>query len=172
MSFFQKLLHKQPAPTRPHFEHLEPMLTFLAGIGLPVREEHFREKSFLPGILIRNGQLVIDRARLLYPGDVLHEAGHLAVTPADQRPGLQADIAASNPERAGDELAVQLWSYAASLHLSIPPEVVFHPAGYKGDADWLLGQYQRGSYPGLPLLAWMGLTTNEGFPAMTRWVRA
>ena len=147
------------------------MLAFLAGIGLPVREEDFQETSFLPGILIRNGQLVIDRARLLYPGDILHEAGHLAVAPADQRPGLQADIAASNPERAGDELAVQLWSYAACRHLGIPAAVVFHPDGYKGAADWLVGQYQSGSYPGLPLLAWMGLTTNEGFPAMTRWLR-
>jgi len=52
--------------------------TFLVSIGLPVRTGAVPGPSFLPGIAIEHGVLVFDEDRLLYPGDLLHEAGHLA----------------------------------------------------------------------------------------------
>nr|WP_262907764.1 hypothetical protein [Hymenobacter sp. BT770] len=143
----------------------------MADIGLETRETRLRSPGFLPGLLIDNGRLLIDPARLQHPGDVLHEAGHLAVTPAAERAALHGDITALHPERAGDELAVMLWSYAACRHLGLPPEAVFHPGGYHGQSAWLLDNFRRGEFLGLPLLAWMGLTTAADFPAMTRWLR-
>lgn len=107
-----------------------------------------------------------------HPGDVLHEAGHLALTPAAERASLHGNVAESQPERAGDELAVMLWSYAACRALELPPEVVFHPTGYHGQSAWILDNYRQHRFVGLPLLASMGLTTPEAFPGMTRWVRA
>lgn len=152
-------------------DYLARMLEFLTSIGLPVRETSFEQPSFLPGLLIDKGELLLDRARLLYPGDVLHEAGHIAVTVAAERPLLGADVIENNPQKAGEELAVLLWTYAACRHLDIPPIVVFHPEGYKGQSEWLIDVFTNGQYMGLPLLVWMGMTTTDGFPAMTRWLR-
>ncbi len=152
-------------------DYLDRMLEFIASIGLPVRETSFEKTGFLPGLLIEKGELLLDRARLLYPGDVLHEAGHIAVTVAAERPLLGANVTENQPEKEGDELAVLLWTYAACRHLAIPPEVVFHPEGYKGQSEWLTKSFSDGQYLGLPLLMWMGLTTAEGFPTMTRWLR-
>lgn len=152
-------------------DYLRQILGFLTSIGLPVRETSFDKPGFLPGLLIEKGELLLDRTRLLYPGDVLHEAGHLAVTAAAERPLLGANVTENHPEKDGDELAVLLWTYAACRHLGVPPVVVFHPDGYKGQSEWLIDTFAKGQYIGLPLLAWMGLTTSDGFPAMTRWLR-
>lgn len=151
--------------------YLNQMLEFLAGIGITVRETAFEKTGFLPGLLIENGELLLDRARLLYPGDVLHEAGHIAVTAAAERPLLGANVTENHPEKEGEELAVLLWTYAACQALAIPPAVVFHPAGYKDQSEWLIASFDSGQYIGLPLLVWMGMTTTDGFPQMMRWLR-
>ena len=70
---------------------VESMISFLNGIGLSVRTSEISEPSFLPGIAIRRGVLVIDELRLLYPGDLLHEAGHLALLPPESRAEISAD---------------------------------------------------------------------------------
>lgn len=160
------------APAPDSFQYLDRILRFLDSIGLPVRETSFDKPGFLPGLLIEKGELLLDRARLLYPGDVLHEAGHIAVTVAAERPLLGANVTENHPEKEGEELAVLLWTYAACRQLDIPPVVVFHPYGYKGSSEWLIKSFTSGQYMGLPLLVWMGLATTEGFPAMTRWLRA
>lgn len=158
----------RPAPPSPL---LAPMRAFLAEIGLETQEARLRGPTFLPGLLISQGRLLIDPARLQHPGDVLHEAGHLALTPAAERPALHGNVAESQPEREGDELAVMLWSFAACQALALPPEVVFHPHGYKDQSAGILANYRRSHFPGLPLLVWMDLTTPDTFPRMTRWLR-
>ena len=59
---------------------LDQMYAFLAEIGIPVSETTLSQSTFVPGILIDQGRLLVDPAKLLYPGDLLHEAGHIAVT--------------------------------------------------------------------------------------------
>ena len=44
--------------------------------------------SVLPGITIEAGTLIIDAGKLLYPGDILHEAGHLATASPEVREGM------------------------------------------------------------------------------------
>ena len=62
------------------------IVRFLVEIGLEVRAETIEEETFLPGILIQDGVILVDEARLTHPGDLLHEAGHLAtVTPKKRR---------------------------------------------------------------------------------------
>ncbi|RSK48764.1 hypothetical protein [Hymenobacter rigui] len=160
----------RPAAASP--AQVDPLLAFVQEIGLAVREAPLRQLTFLPGLLIAEGQLVVDRRRLLYAGDILHEAGHLAVTTAAERPTLGGNITENNPEKEGEEMAVLAWTYAACHHLNLSPAVVFHPAGYKGQSEWLIQQFESGSYLGLPLLVWMGLTTQSDFPRMHRWLRA
>jgi hypothetical protein len=145
----------------------DPIVAFLEAVGLTVRSEQIAEPTFLPGIAVRQGVLTFDPERLLYPGDLLHEAGHLAVMPADER------AAANGP--AGDdpglEMAAIAWSWAAAREIGIAPSVVFHPAGYKGGSDSILENFTTGNYFGVPLLELFGLTGKGEFPSMRRWLR-
>ena len=150
---------------------LPAMRRFLAEIGIETEEVALPDGTFLPGLLIDQGRLLIDPARLLYPGDMLHEAGHLAVASAQERPRMSGNVMENQPEREGEELAAMLWSYAACQALGLPAEAVFHPAGYHGQSTWILDNYRQGTYIGLPLLVWMGLTTTDAFPRLTRWLR-
>ena len=153
---------------------LQRILTFLHEIGLVVEERTLEEATFLPGILVEKGALVIDRAKLRYPGDLLHEAGHVAVAEPSRRSELNADLQSDD----GEEMAAIAWSYAAAQHIGIDPSVVFHPHGYKGGSASLLANFQAGRYMGVPLLQWYGLTwENENedgtavYPCMRRWLR-
>jgi hypothetical protein len=63
----------------------ERLADFVRGIGIDVRPAQLPGPTFLPGIDVRDGILLIEEQRLAYPGDVLHEAGHLAVTDPAER---------------------------------------------------------------------------------------
>ncbi len=52
---------------------------FLNQAGIPFQETAIEINTFLPGIRIEAGKLEIDRNKLKYPGDILHEAGTLGV---------------------------------------------------------------------------------------------
>jgi hypothetical protein len=154
---------------------LERILTFLTRIGIGVRERPLPATTFVPGILVEAGGLVIDREKLSYPGDLLHEAGHLAVVVPSARATLNDDLK-SGP---GKEMAAIAWSYAAARHIGIDPAVVFHPAGYKGGAQSLLENFNAGRYLGVPMLQWYGLTRERDdgsgaavYPAMSDWLRS
>ncbi len=153
---------------------LERILAFLAEIGIPVREGSLPDQTFVPGIFIERGALVIDRAKLAYPGDLLHEAGHIAVVPPAERAGLNDNLTTG----PGEEMAAIAWSYAAALHIGIDPAVVFHPHGYKGGSQSLLDNFAAGHYLGVPLLQWYGLTRERDdgsaaavYPKMDGWLR-
>lgn len=157
--------------------------TFLKEIGLEVEPAVCLEDTFLPGIQVCAGRLLIDEAKLLYPGDILHEAGHLAVLPRAQR--SQADGQIATPaEFAADadllEAAAIAWSYAASLRVGLDPAVVFHPHGYRGNSAALLLGFQLGVSPGATTLAAAGMTLLDeqaraqgvpAYPHMSKWLR-
>ena len=44
---------------------VDPLLAFVRSIGLEVREARLRQPTFLPGLLLEAGALVVDRRRLL-----------------------------------------------------------------------------------------------------------
>lgn len=148
---------------------------WLRQIGLGVRLEPLGTDTFLPGVTMEPGGLIVDPERLLYPGDLLHEAGHLAIMLPEQR----ASTGSNAGSDMGDEIAAQTWSYAAAIHLGLAPEIVFHATGYKGSADTLIQVYRDGK-AGVPLLQWMGLTLDRmraaaastpPYPHMIRWLR-
>jgi len=139
---------------------------FLTAIGLSIRAGEIPAQTVLPGIHVEEGGLVVDEQRLTYPGDLLHEAGHLAVIPAARRLSLAGDTG----DDGGEEMAAIAWSYAAVLHIGIPPSVVFHPAGYRGASQSILENFSQGHYFGVPYLVWIGLTGTD-YPRMTRWLR-
>lgn len=152
----------------------ERLATFVRGIGIDTRAATLSEQTFLPGLDIRHGAILVDEERLSYPGDILHEAGHLAVAdPAERR-------APTLSPTDGDEIATLAWSYAALRHLDLDPEIVFHPGGYKGGGASLIENFTAGRYLGVPLLQYYGMTVEprraaergvEPFPHMLRWLR-
>jgi len=153
---------------------LEKIFRFFDEIGINYNLTKIETVTFLPGIQIRNGQLQIDLQQLKYPGDLLHEAGHIAVTKEAERTALNDNVIENNAEKTGDEMAVLIWSFAAARKIGLPSEIVFHEDGYKGEAKWLAEHFESGNYIGLPLLQWMGLTDAEGensFPQMKAWLR-
>ena len=151
------------------------ILEFVRAIGLPVVLGEVEADSFLPGISIAHGGLRIDPSRLQYPGDLLHEAGHLAMLPATERHLCDGRL----PVEGGQEMGAMAWSYAAALHLGLDAAVVFHDDGYKGDAASLLDNFRQGHYLGVPYLQWMGLSWEshqaaargeKAYPYMRRWL--
>ena len=156
---------------------------FVRSIGIEVNFDTITEETFLPGILISNGRLIIDTDQLLYPGDILHEAGHIAAMPAAERNSLRGNIGMvkNASEALGEEMMAIAWSYAACVTIGIPPEIVFHEHGYKGASQWYIQQYTSGNYLSLPLMQWAGFcydtvkATEHGalpYPHMIKWMRA
>lgn len=140
---------------------------FLENVGLPVRFCEITAPTFLPGIAVDQGVLTIDQRRLLHPGDLLHEAGHLALL----RPGERAIAHGHLGTDGGFEMAAIAWSWAAARHLRLDPAVVFHEAGYRGGARALRENFLAGRYIGVPLLVWAGLTTAAAYPVLSTWLR-
>jgi len=152
----------------------ERLADFVREIGIDVRPAQLPDTTFLPGLDIRDGMILVDEERLAYPGDLLHEAGHLAVTDAAERgaPTLSPSD--------GDEMAAIAWSYAAAKHLDIDPAIVFHPHGYRGSSQAFVENFSAGRTFGQPLLQYYGMTFEPrhaalngviAFPHMLRWLR-
>jgi len=154
---------------------LQHIVGFLRDIGLRVEQRTLAADTILPGISLDDGILVFDPDRVAYPGDLLHEAGHLAVMPAAER----ANLGSNAGQDARDEMGAIAWSYAATVFLRLPPEIVFHDAGYKGLAGAIREAFGSGRYIGVPLLEWRGLTDFAApgamnsamrYPVMKKWL--
>lgn len=152
------------------------LAAFVNSIGLRVEPAEIAEDTFLPGLRISNGTILIDEARLSYPGDILHEAGHLAVTPAEKRNTLYGNAGAD----PGEEMMAIAWSYAAAIHMGVDPAVVFHAHGYKGGSQAILKNFAAGRYVGVPVLEWLGMAAGAKtarelnvppYPHMLKWLR-
>jgi len=148
------------------------IIAFIESIGIEVATKSI-PSSFLPGVTIEQGTLFFDPERLLHCGDLLHEAGHIAVTAPEER------FRAVDPD-AGLEMAAIAWSWAALKHLELPADVVFHEGGYRGASQSIIEAFQTGPGFGVPLLEWVGMTATgqraeeagvAPFPHMLRWVR-
>ncbi|OYQ33540.1 hypothetical protein CHU95_14220 [Niveispirillum lacus] len=190
-----------------HPEALEPIVTFLRDIGIGVEFGPGAQNGFLPGVNIHAGVIHVDPETLVGSGDLLHEAGHIAIMPRRFHAQLGSDLEAdthrviaqevgegipSDPILAAPlqqgELMAQAWSYAAALHIGVPPACVFFPGSYKHHE--YEGQHpmerwiESGSHFGLRALATVGMTGYAGlfalmgadntlppFPVMSRWVQ-
>jgi hypothetical protein len=166
-----------PFETTSMHDHTDQIIAFLGQIGIRVVDGDVAPTAFLPGIDVVNGGLVIDRAQLIHPGDLLHEAGHIAVLEPERRACASGTVEGGGAE----EMAAIAWSWAALLHLSLPPDVVFHAEGYRGGAQSIIENFTDGRFFGVPWLAYCGLTRERYdptcpeaavFPKMQRWLRA
>lgn len=154
------------------------IIEFIKKIGIQIEFCTINNDTFLPGLRIENGVLQIDKNKLSYIGDTLHEAGHIALMSVAQRKVLSGALEGQNDAEA-NEMAVIAWTYAACLEIGIDPAIVFHADGYKGGGENILQNFRNGQYFGVPILEWYGLTerVNESqkntisFPKMVAWIR-
>jgi hypothetical protein len=153
---------------------------FLLDIGLKVKSQSLGTESFLPGIRIEAGEMIVDESKLNYPGDLLHEAGHLALAPPHLRRLLDDKVELPGFNMDAIEAGTIAWSYAAGLHLDLAPDDVFHE-GYRHDGlESLLTNFAMGVYLGANVLEDAGMTATgsraadlgvEPYPKMLKWVR-
>jgi hypothetical protein len=153
---------------------------FLVTIGIEIVRAPLPDTTFLPGILLSDGTLTVDPERMRYPGDLLHEAGHLAVLP----PALRGRFGDAEPpeelDMGGLEVQASAWAYAAAVHLGLDPAVVFHNGGYAGHSLGLLRSFSLGVYYGVGDLQAAGMSATPAraaqlgvapYPHMIRWMR-
>ncbi len=161
-------------------EQLEKCIVFLNRIGIKTAFRVLGPGNILPGLSVENGCIIIDMEALKYPGDILHEAGHIAVVPSVDRQTLNAAAIEKRKDREAEEMMAIAWSYAACVYLDLDPGFVFHDGGYKGGGSHLAGIFKDKHYIGLPMLQWIGLATDEksaaalqtpAYPHMTKWLR-
>jgi hypothetical protein len=162
----------------------EPLTTaiaeFLRAIGIDIEARELSDGTFLPGVALDRGRLLVDESRLTYPGDLLHEGGHAAVAPAAARAQLTGSVEVPGIDMGELEVAVVPWSYAAALAIGIPPAEVFHAGGYRGRSEGILATFAAGVYPGVHLLEASRMTATgpraaalgvPPYPHMIRWLR-
>lgn len=152
---------------------------FLTEIGIEVKHAGINDQTFLPGILVENGKILVDETKLTYPGDLLHEAGHLALAPALLRSSLSGEVVLPGVKMEPVEVGTMAWSYAAALYLQLDPKVVFHDGGYGGASESLLANFGLGVYLGVNVLQEAGLAVIgaraievglPSYPQMLKWL--
>ena len=156
--------------------NFEKALDFIHEIGIETGFTTLAgNQCFLPGLLVEKGRILIDRDKMYYPGDILHEAAHIALVPSSERSLLDGETIGKRKDAAAEEMAALAWTYAACIHMKIDPHFVFHEDGYKGDGASLVENFEAGRWVGVPILQWLGMTGKPGdayaFPKMIKWKR-
>jgi len=149
------------------------LATFVQSVGIEVKPCKIDWPTLFPGLDIKCGAVLVDETQLIHPGNILHEAGHVAV----HDPSCRADPQ-FKPGR-GEELSALAWSYAAVIHLGLRAELIFYPGSYQGWDETLIESFAAGRYTGVPLLQRYGMTVEPRlatngiapYPHMLRWVR-
>jgi len=147
---------------------------FLEEIGVELEAGPVAD-SVIPGMTVSCGRVRIDSQVPAFPGDLLHEAGHVAVSD----PAIRSTLEAIETD-PGEEMAAIAWSVAAAHATATPLDVLFFDEGYKGGAAALRTAFAGDGWVGVPMLAWFGMTAEPhraaewdmpAFPEMTRWLR-
>ncbi|QUL37718.1 hypothetical protein [Erythrobacter sp. JK5] len=147
-------------------------LDFLTGIGIECAPIGDEQAQLLDGLAIVGGRLLIDPAIAVWPGDLLHEAGHIAIAAPEER----SSLGPIGPD-GGDEMAAIAWSYAAACACDVSLEQLFHDGGYRGESETLRTAFADQGYIGAPMLGYFGMTDPHGiagkhpYPSMIRWLR-
>lgn len=168
---------------------------FLQDLGFEVRLDA-KVEGFLAGVEIADGVLCVESSADDLAGELLHEAGHLAIIPSLFRSSANGDlsvvskamgewidnhIAEVGPDdpmvrailQCGECEAVA-WSYAAATAIGIDTRIPFF-RGFEGDGLALHDQVASGHHFGVHRLTAGGMTdlprphSATPFPNMKRW---
>lgn len=173
-------------------DNLELVIHGLAQMGFRLQP---REGStgFLNGVRIDQGVIQYDPC-VVQPSDILHEAGHLAVIPAQFR-----SLATGNMARVQDHMLTHVerlieedmtvidsplvravmqsgdpeataWAFAAGREIGIPDDVVILDDEYDGEGEFVRMGLAMNAYVGINGLVAGGMcASTRAFPTLTRW---
>lgn len=177
---------------------LAKAVRWLRGIGFAVEEGTRYTTAFNRGVWLEGGLVIVYDPDEAHAGDLLHEAGHLAILPSCirrfVRPGDIEDFvlepirqylqdhpdAMSYPEdpvaraclQAGDPEAIA-WSYAAALAAGLDPRVTCEK-GFSDpdDGERVLYGLSRGAYLGINGLRASGfMESTRDYPKFRIWTQ-
>lgn len=174
--------------------------TFLERIGITVKID-LDANGFLPGVRIKGRTILVREASDKLAGDVLHEAGHIAVMPSllvdklegnSESPEIIQAISAwfddhpdsmNYPESPVGRAMLQCgeteataWSYAAAHAAGVDTLTPFRK-GFDGQGHFIRLQFSLGRHLGIHGLAASGMTDlpmrggDYAFPKMKRWLQ-
>ncbi len=165
----------------------QKLLTFLRSNGITVHEvKNLPEAGFLESILLKDGGMYITPEAKI--SSILHEAGHLAIIPAQFRHlasgdlrGLQQMFDALDNEpldshlmraalQCGDTEATA-WAYAAGVHLGIPEKLIIQDDEYSGTGNEIRAMVAIGCYFGVHGLQHAGMCLKREWPRLIRWTQ-
>lgn len=169
---------------------------FLRSIGIEV-EVCPGVTGFLEHVRIDSGRILVDPLDDAVCGTMLHEAGHIAVTPSLFRPAMTDDAGSvwplmtayleAHPEAFGgveedpiaraimqsDESEAIAWSYAAAVAIGVDTALPFL-LGFDSDGMAIKEMLAMGCHFGIHGLAAGGMTKTrgpDGFPKMIMWTQ-
>jgi hypothetical protein len=180
-------------------DYLLKAVAFLREIGLTVTEDP-TAKSFMRKVAIDKGTL---RYRPDAPvGDLLHEAGHLAIIPTRFRSYMDGNITIGI-KRMFDELGQEntppdspiyhaclqssdteatAWAWAVGVHLGIPEELVIEDNQYGRTGATIRACLAARAYLGINGLTWAGYCASNApyakvsgkplYPQLAFWLQA
>ena len=162
--------------------------TFLNQIGLvAVKVPRFTQPSFIDGVRIDGGKLFFDDTARA--SGLLHEAGHVAITPGCYRHLLSGNLDSSfrkifrlaechHPESPISMALLQCsdveataWAYAAGMHLGMPPWQIIQDDEHDGDGPHIRLCLRLRSYLGVHGLHYAEMCHMKRYPEMDRWVQ-
>lgn len=178
----------------PHTQSRDRVVAFLTRIGMPVHEGYVPYESFSRHVAPVGGTLVYES--YAHPGDMLHEAGHLAIIPSIFRSKIHGDVDdtleplseayfkdhpdafARNREdpiarhlmQCGDPEAIA-WSYAAALAAGVDTFLPFENGFVTQDPRMIHDSVKVGCYAGINGLRAAGFLKHvSDFPRLERWL--
>lgn len=166
-------------------------LSFLREIGIECNI-HPGARGFIDLLLIQDGALLVDPRCPV--SNLLHDAGHLAIFPAQYRALTQSNVDVvvqlllsdavneGEPDSPFYRAAIQssdpeatAWAWAAGLAAGLPPRRIILNSEYGGDGASIRSCLQLGRYMGIHGLMHSGMCLNPrapgGFPQMLRWTQ-
>ena len=137
-------------------------------LELIVIEKKVRRNHFFARIMSRSQiAFILILINYYIQVDILHEAGHLAVTLQLLK---EIELERKKCQQNGQLRAMKLARFYGRMrlftHLKLPLEFVFHPNGYKNNSEWFISNFNDENYIGLPFLEWAGITLSENRAAI------
>lgn len=175
---------------------LEKIVSWLNSIGLKVivGEPPEYVERFLPDVVVFNGEIYVTQETKIC--NLLHDAGHVAVTPAEFRSVLTGDLSLEENEQSrlilenkyfnlvsgqdelfrlihGGEQAAIAWSYAAGFVNNLNADIIF-PKDLADieNAFRMSHNNTLAAHPGIAELYHSGMIESKAaFPKMKRWLQ-
>ncbi|MGP1715658.1 MAG: hypothetical protein ACTS9Y_00635 [Methylophilus sp.] len=159
--------------------------SFIESIGIKVIKVESLQNGFMDDIEIVNGSIYITTNTQV--SNLLHEAGHLAIIPANLRHMANGDLDESfdgifkmtshlDPEHPIQKVLIQCsdpeataWAWAIGQHLGIPDDQIIRDEDYDGEGKSIRWMLKCGKYFGIHGLAASGMTSVGSYPNMVIW---